>query len=127
MFSSIFFPIKTCFLLCYSCVLTFPVSLSNYLTKPIAYIFNLIVETEVFPDSLQIAIITPIFKSGDSHLCKNYRPIALLSNLSKIFEKLVKVRIVSYLEKYNILAKRQYGFREGCNTSMAIAYLTENI
>ena len=106
-------------------------TLSNYVTKLIAYIFNLIVETEarteVFPDSLKIAIITPIFKSGDSHLCINYRPIALLSNLSKIFEKLVKVRIVRYLEKYNILAKRQYGFRESCNTSMAIDYLTENI
>ena len=42
---------------------------------------------------------------------KNYRPVSLLSAVSKVFEKLVNSRIVDHLEKYGFFSDFQYGFR----------------
>ena len=47
----------------------------------------------VFPDFLKMARVTPLFKSGDKSLCKNYRPISILSHIAKVFERLVHVRL----------------------------------
>lgn len=57
----------------------------------------------------------------------NYRPICLTSNLSKILEKLLKVRIVKFLEKNKILSEDQYGFREGKSSEDAIRRLIERV
>ena len=50
----------------------------------------------------------------------NYRTISLLPQLSKILEKLIKVRFTSYLNKYNIISDWQYGFRANMSTSDAL-------
>ena len=42
---------------------------------------------------------------------KNYRPVSLLSAVSKVFEKLVNNRIVDHLEKFDFFSDFQYGFR----------------
>ena len=55
--------------------------------KPLTYIVNLTLERGIFPNSLKIAKVIPIFKQGSRSSCNNYRPISLLSALSKIFEK----------------------------------------
>ena len=65
----------------------------------------------VFPDSLKIAKVVPIYKSGLKSQVQNYRPIALLSPFSKVIEKLLKVRILSFLNRNNVLYARQSGFR----------------
>ena len=48
--------------------------------------------TGIFPQALKTAKVIPIFKFGSREILGNYRPIALLSNLSKILEKLIKIR-----------------------------------
>ena len=52
--------------------------------RPLTYIINLSLEQGIFPDSLKIAKVIPIFKQGSRSSCNNYRPISVLSALSKI-------------------------------------------
>lgn len=65
--------------------------------------------------------------SGDKLLLENYRPISILSTLSKVFEQVLKIRMTSYLEKYGIISEKQFGFREARSTQDAIALLTSKI
>ena len=94
---------------------------------PLSLIINLSFSTGIFPNRLKLANIFPIHKSGDKDNCNNYRPIALLSNISKIIEKLVHTRLYFYLEKNSILYKHQYGFRLNHSTTHALIATTEEI
>jgi len=74
-----------------------------------------------------VAVIKPIFKAGDRKNTNNYRPISLLCNFAKILEKLIKIRLISYLEKNKLLSKNQYGFRPGIGTVDALFSTTQFI
>ena len=56
---------------------------------PLSHLFALSVTTGVFPAKLKTSKTIPIFKAGDCLSCDNYRPISLLSTISKILEKIV--------------------------------------
>jgi hypothetical protein len=88
----------------------------NEINRPLAHIFNLSVNTGKFPSKLKTSRTVPIFKSGDPLLCDNYRPISLLSTLSKILEKIVSVQLVNHLDRNNIIYEHQYGFQRGKST-----------
>ena len=64
--------------------------------------------------------ITPIFKSCEDNDANNYRPISLLSNFNRIFEKIMYNRMKDYIDKHNLLYSSQYGFRKGHSTQHAI-------
>ena len=81
----------------------------------------------VFPNSLKIARVVAIFKEGLPDLCLNYRPISIISVLSKLIEKLTYKRLVKYLDKFSILNNSQFGFRSGHSTTHAIASIHERI
>ena len=81
----------------------------------------------IFPDCMKDAYIVPIHKKESKLEPGNYRPISLLSNLSKIFEKLLHSRLYSFLEKHQCLYQNQFGFRQGHSTKYALISLTENI
>ena len=87
------------------------------LSTPIELIFNLIVKTGIYPSSLKIACVTPIFKSGEKNNVKNYRPISCLPPLNVIIEKLFYSRFISFIDKNKILSPAQFGFRSSCSTS----------
>ena len=96
----------------------------------IPYLVNIINKSfisGVFPRELKLANIIPLFKSGNSALFTNYRPISLLSSFSKVFEKLFYTRLVSFLKIHNIIYKYQFGFREGHSTYMAMTILIDKI
>ena len=57
----------------------------------------------------------------------NYRPISLLSSCSKVFEKIMHSRFYNYLEKFELLYHRQFGFRKKFATVDALAELTERL
>lgn len=88
---------------------------------------NLCFDTGVFPSSLKRSIVTPVFKSGDRTNVNDYRPISVLTSVSKIIEKLLNKRLVDYLDKFKILSSSQYGFRKGLSTQDAILDLTTTI
>ena len=69
----------------------------------------------------------PAFKKGDILECNNYRPISLLSNLSKMIEKLMHKRLYCFLEQHEALHNLQYGFRNKHSTNHAIIDITEKI
>ena len=59
-------------------------------TIPISHIFNMSLDSGVFSEKMKTAKVIPVFKKDDNQDCNNYRPISLLPNISKIFEKLIK-------------------------------------
>ena len=85
----------------------------------ISLIINQSLFTGIFPDSLKIAKILPIFKKGDPSYFGNYRPISLLPAVSKVFEKVVFIQIYEYFNSNNLLYKSQYGFRANHSTELA--------
>ena len=80
-----------------------------------------------FPNCLKIAQVIPIYKKGSKTNCSNYRPISLLSPLSKIFEKIISSRLYNYIEKKQLLSDCQFGFRPNYSTSLAISNICNNI
>ena len=94
---------------------------------PLSLIIHLSFSTGIFPNRMKLANIFPINKGDDKDNCNNYRPIALLSNISKIIEQLVHARLYFYLERNNILYQHQYGFRLNHSTTHALIAITEEI
>ena len=87
----------------------------------ISNLFNLCIETGLFPNCLKIDEVIPIYKKGDQNMPTNYRPISLLSQFEKIFEKMLFSRLLSYLDKNQLLSKNQFGFRPNSSTQFAIS------
>ena len=102
------------------------VKFSYLFCAPLRYLFNLSLEAGVFPDSLKEAKIIPIFKKGEKDKATNYRPISLLNAVSKIFEKIIAVRMKDFLDKYNILYDFQFGFRAKHSTSLALVEVIDS-
>ena len=70
----------------------------------------------------------PVFKNvWESSIAKNYRPVSLLSVVSKIFEKLVNNRIVDHLEKCDLSSDFQYGFRSSGSTADLLTVAPDKI
>ena len=99
----------------------------NVFLKPLTHICNLSLINGCFPDQLKIAKVVPIHKSDNPNLFSNYRPISVLPVFSKVLEKLMHVRLYTFLESHNILYHRQYGFRPGYSTNSALFDVTNNI
>jgi hypothetical protein len=72
---------------------------------------------------MKIAKVVPIFKNGDPLILDNYRPISLLSNFSKIIEKVMCNHLTLYLESNNLISKHQFGFRKKHSTVHPILHL----
>ena len=86
------------------------------LSTPLEIIFNLSFLTGTVPDQFKIANVIPIHKKGPLTMLTNYRPISLLSIFSKILEKLMYTRLTRFIEKYEILYNKQFGFRSKHST-----------
>ena len=95
-------------------------SVAAQVSKPICHMYNLSISSGIFPASFKISKVIPIFKSGNSKQSGNYRGIALVNSFSKIFEKLVSDRLISFLSHNNFFFKDQYGFLKGRNTAQAV-------
>ena len=93
---------------------------SDILSVIIAELFNQSIDEGIFPSSLKSARLVPIFKKGDSTLVNNYRPISILHFFSKLFEKLMYVRLLKFIDNNSSISRRQFGFRAGLSTSDAI-------
>lgn len=93
----------------------------------ISHLANLCFATGAFPSLLKQSIVTPVHKTGESDDANNYRPISVLPAISKIIEKAINNRLITYLDKFNILSAKQFGFRRGTSTEDATIALTHVI
>ena len=98
-----------------------------YIVTPLKHIFNTSLQKGIFPDSVKKACVIPLFKSGDVKEFSNYRPVSLLPQFSIFLERVFHKRLMSFLDKNNVLYKSQYGFRKNMSTSLAILELVEEI
>ena len=85
--------------------------LNRDISTILADLFNLSFSTGVFPEKLKTSSVLPLFKKDSKLICGNYRPISLLSNISKLLEKLMYSRLYKFLNIYNCITELQFGFR----------------
>ena len=97
------------------------------LSQNLSIIFNLAMETGVFPQLLKNAKVIPVHKGDSKMITSNYRPISLLPIFGKMFEKIIYIRVMSFVEKYNIIYEKQYGFQPGKATEHAVIDIQDNV
>ena len=94
----------------------------------LAELFNKCLKESCFPDCWKVSSVVPVFKNvGERCTAKNYRPVSLLSVVSKVFEKLVNNRIVDHLEKCGLFSDFQYGFRSRLLTGFGMLVFFTNL
>ena len=87
------------------------------LAAPLAFLFNLSLSTGVYPDQWKEALVNPIYKGkGSKSLPGSYRPTSLLSNVSKVFGRLVKKQLLAFFLNDEVIPEEQFGFLPGRST-----------
>ena len=104
----------------------FIVLASEVLFLVLAVLFNVCFDFEIFPTCLKAAKFVSVYKAGDINEVTNYRPISILSIFSKILEKLVHTRTLSFLKCHSVLTPTQYGFRPKYSTLHALLDITNS-
>jgi len=99
----------------------------NYLSSPLKHIINCSLTSGSVPLQFKIAKVIPLLKTGDSSQPDNYRPISLLSCFSKILEKVVCLRLSSFLESNSILSPVQFGFRKDHSVTHPMVHMMNYI
>ena len=87
----------------------------------------MIIHTGNVPNEFKVAVVKPLYKKGNPTHPISYRPISLVTSLTKVFEKTIKIRLSGYLERFELISPKQFGFREGKGTHDAIGSLVNNI
>ena len=80
-----------------------------------------------YPDLLKISEVVALHKKGSKLTPENYRPISLLNIFDKLFERIIYKRLISFLNKHDMLFQFQFGFREGHSTILALIEIIDNI
>ena len=93
---------------------------SDVIAQPLANIFNISLQTGIFPDDWKIAKVSPVYKEGSKTDCGNYRPISVISVIAKLFEGLVYNQLRTFISDNNILIEQQSGFRSQHSTETAL-------
>ena len=89
---------------------------ADTLCEPVTILFNQSLFEGSLPDIFKRANVTPIHKSGEKSLPKNYRPISVTPILCRLLETIVREVLIQHIKTNNIIINEQYGFREkrGC-------------
>ena len=93
----------------------------------LANIFNLSLRTRKFLLQWKHSLVTPVHKKGDIHDVRNYRPISLLSNVSKLLKKLVDMQVCDYLSSNQLISANQHGFIKGRSCETALINLSSSL
>ena len=101
--------------------------IGHIIAPTLSVIINQSLYTEIFPKQLKIAKVIPLFKKGEETSIENYRPLSLLSSISKVFERVVFNQLYQYLDVNNLLFDSQYGFRKQHSTELAALELIDRI
>ena len=94
---------------------------------PLVHVLNLSLSNGVFPSELKIARVIPFFNAGEPLLYSNYRPVSVLPLFSKILERLMYNRLLSFVNERKLLYAFQFGFRYGHSPNLALIHLVDKI
>ena len=97
------------------------------ITSQLVHLVNICLSKGTFPDNMKLAVVKPIYKTGNKNSMSNYRPISILPYISKILEKIIYNRISEYLSDEHILSPNQFGFQRTLSTYMPMLLLQEQI
>ena len=101
---------------------------SDRFFQHLANIFNKCLQIGYFPTNWKLGKVIPILKpQKDPTSPKSYRPISLLSSLSKLFEKVIYSRLLQFTSENNTILNEQFGFRKGHNTTHQLTRVTKII
>jgi hypothetical protein len=78
--------------------------------EPLATIFNCSMKEGVVPLDWRLANVSPLFKKGSRKDPGNYRPVSLTSYVGKLMESIIKDKIISHLNSFNLIKNSQHGF-----------------
>ena len=92
----------------------------------LTYIYNLCIRKNCFPKVFKIAKVIPIYKHGAKTNTSNYRPISVLSLLSKPLEKHMHKQMLKHLNDNRLLHPNQSGFRENHSCQTALTHLVDH-
>jgi len=95
--------------------------------EPLTFIINQSLQTGIFPNRLKIAKVLPVYKKGDKNSIENYRPISILSAISKVIEKAICQQINQHFKVNKLYYNSQYGFRESHSTELATLEVIDRI
>ena len=95
------------------------------ITDTLTYVYNLSITKNTFLCALKKAKVIPLYKSDNSTNPSNYRPISILSVLSKPLEKHINKHLLLHLNRYNLLHPNQSGFRKKHSCQTALTSLVE--
>ena len=90
------------------------------IAESLTKIFNTASYSETVPFDWKVARVIPLHKSGPRNLFNNYRPVSILSVISKVFEKLLYEQLYDYFVSNNLLSDRQFGFRQFYSTASTL-------
>ena len=100
----------------------------DFVSEPLTYICNkIIIKWNVSKINENCSKVIPLSKACDKKPFSNYRPVSFLPQFSKVLEKIMYARLISFIESNNVICSGQYGFREKRATSMTLIELLENI
>lgn len=103
-------------------------SLREHLSEPLVRMVSDCFRNGTFPTSFKNARVTAIYKgAGDRSDLGSYRPVAVLSNLGKIFEEILYERIQGFLMSNDLIHSSQFGFQAGSNTITATIHAVSGI
>ena len=111
----------------YSCPTQLLKCSCDIISPVLANLLNKSISLGAYPSKLKMSKIIPIYKADDETDACNYRPISLLSNFNRIFEKIMYNRMKVFIEKHQLLYSSQYGFRQAHSTEHAILDMVETI
>ena len=105
----------------------FVIDSASVIVCPLTHAINLSIIQGVVPDDLKSARGVPHFKKNDKTEVGNYRPVSILSIISKVFERVVYDQIEGFLDQKKLLYKFQSGFRSRFSTDTCLIHLTDFI
>ena len=86
--------------------------LSDEIADIVAVLFNKSLITSDVPYDWKLANVSKVFKKGSKASSSNYRPVSLTVNLCKVFESIMRDKIIEHIERHKLLRESQHGFVE---------------
>lgn len=100
---------------------------ADSLSVPLARLFNWSLQLGRFPTPWKLANVVPVYKKSDRQKVENYRPVSLLSTLSKVLERIVHSRLYDYCMENNLLTEKNSGFKRQDSTVNQLLHITNII